>query len=257
MYGGNDGQNVRPPSRSEDGGYSRVFGHAKLGALISQVQATSIAAGNELEKLIGDSATIMTPVQLGELIAGKLTGGIHILSKPLIKRHLKEIIGSTKEPDFVVFRLSEKRAFAIELKDGDQFDTKKAAGEVALIKAFAQALQGYLLSKGLDIVVEIRFCFFNQQNRDAIVVGLKNQISKAQALTGVEFCSLVALNYEAIVAGRAADAADNLAHFCKELLAIPDMRERFVELMKAETVSPDVSPKSLLDEFATNTAPFP
>jgi hypothetical protein len=221
----------------EDGGYSRVFGHAKLGALISQVQATSIAAGNDLENLIGSSVTIMTSAQLGELIAGKLTGDIHILSKPLIKRHLKKIIGSTKEPDFVVFKPKEKKAFAIELKDGDQFDTKKSAGEVALIKSFSQALHVFLLSKGLDIAVDIRFCFFNQISRDAIVAGLKGQISKGQALTGAEFCSFIGLNYEAIVVARAADAADNLAHFCKELLAIPDVRERFVLLMEADHVS--------------------
>lgn len=52
----------------EDGGYSRVFGHRKLGALISQVQATSIAAGNELEAIIAKHLDIMSHAELGQFL---------------------------------------------------------------------------------------------------------------------------------------------------------------------------------------------
>jgi hypothetical protein len=113
----------------------------------------------------------------------------------MIKQHLKAIIGSTKEPDFVVIAPSAGKVYAIELKDGDQFDTKKASGEVTLIKTFAQALHGYLLKKGLEYVVEIRFCFFNQDSRDAIVSGMKGEINRNQAMTGVEFCRLIGVRH--------------------------------------------------------------
>jgi hypothetical protein len=137
--------------------------------LISQVQATSIAAGNELETLVAKRVATMSHDDLARFLSGGLATGRHILMKQMIKRHLKATIGTTKEPDFVVVVPQERKAYAVELKDGDRSDTKKAAGEVANIKRFAQALHGFLLEKRLDYVVEIRFCFFNRNDRSAIV----------------------------------------------------------------------------------------
>ena len=53
---------IRNRQGRTDGGYTRVFGDAQLGGLISRVHGTSIAAGNELEKLIIERADIIEDV---------------------------------------------------------------------------------------------------------------------------------------------------------------------------------------------------
>ena len=58
----------RRPGR-EDGGFTRTFGDAGLGALLSRTHATSISAGTELEKKIQDlHANLMTAEQLGQFL---------------------------------------------------------------------------------------------------------------------------------------------------------------------------------------------
>lgn len=212
----------------EDGGYSRIFGHSQPGASISQVQAKSIAGGNELGALVAKRVVTMSHDDLARFLSGGLSTGRHVLTKQMIKRHLKAIIGTTKEPDFVVFIPQERKVYAIELKDRDRFDTKKAAGEVANIEEFARALHGYLLGKLLDHVVEFRFCFFNQNDRHTVVDGMKREISVAQAMTGADFCRLIGADYEAIATERRADAASNLEDFCSRLCAMPDIRKFLV-----------------------------
>lgn len=175
--------------------------------------------------LVAKRVATMSHDDLAQFLSGALSTGRHVLTKQMIKRHLKAIIGSTKEPDFVVFVPQERKSYAVELKDGDQFDTKKAAGEVANIKTFARALHGYLLEKRLDYVVDIRFCFFNQNDRTAIVDGMKREINVAQAMTGADFCRLIGADYKAIVAERQADAADNLEYFCSRLCDMLDIRK--------------------------------
>ena len=51
----------RKPGRT-DGGYTRLFGDAQLGSLISRVHGALISAGTELEKLVIKRANIIENV---------------------------------------------------------------------------------------------------------------------------------------------------------------------------------------------------
>ena len=168
----------RKPGR-EDGGFTRTFGNAGLGALLSMTHATSISAGTELEKKIQDlHANLMTAEQLGQFLKNQLPNGKYVMSKELIRKHLKPIINSSHEPDFIVIVVDGKRVFVVEVKDGDTFDTKKASGEVASVRAFAASFHAYLLGIELDYTVETKICCFNQDDKEKILVGFKGRVKK-------------------------------------------------------------------------------
>lgn len=228
-----------------DGAYTRVFGDEALGALISQVHANSIAAGTELEKIITKHAAVMDANGLGRLLNNNLATGVYLMPKKLLKKHLKPLIETLAEPDFVVVKVVDEKIFVVELKDGDSFDTKKSAGEVSALRGFASKLHGYLLKSGVTAkadtpyTVEIRFCCFNQPDKEKIVVGCKSKISKAEAMTGEEFCKLIGISWSTIVSIREVDQQKNLRYFIETLAAIPTINR---ELRKI--ILPDATPAS-------------
>ena len=86
----------RPPN-----GYTRLFGIPELGNLMSRIQATVIAAGNELENLIRERVTRIDDL---DSLTKTLNSGedeIYVARKKQIKD--SKIISSTYEPDFVAF----------------------------------------------------------------------------------------------------------------------------------------------------------
>ncbi|MDN4065636.1 MULTISPECIES: type II restriction endonuclease [Ralstonia solanacearum species complex] len=204
-----------------DGGYTRVFGDEELGSLISQVHATSISAGTELEKLICSSHTqVMTQQDLANLLNKKLPNGSWLIPKKLIQKHIKKNIGSNSEPDFIIIVLVDEKAYVVELKDGDSFDTKKAKGEVASCRTFAQLFGNYLLKNELFFEVSIRICCFNQTSHDEIVKGFKGAIKKSEAWTGQDLCRVLGISYSNIIQQRAVHQQQNLTYFVGELMKI-------------------------------------
>ena len=201
-----------------DGGYTRVFGDAQLGALISQVHATSISAGTELEKMICNLHTqVMSEQNLADFLNQKLTNGTWLISKKLTQKHIKKNIGSTSEPDFIFIIIADKNAYIVELKDGDTFDTKKSKGEIDSCRRFAQLFGNYLLKNNLFYKTDIRICCFNQSSHDEIVKGFKGQISKKEAWTGKELCKTLGISYENILKQREVHQEQNIKYFVDEL----------------------------------------
>ena len=223
----------RNPGR-EDGGFTRTFGDTGLGALLSRTHATSISAGTELEKKIQElHANLMTAEQLGQFLNHRLPNGKYVMAKDLIRKHLKPIINSSHEPDFIVIVVDGEKVFVVEVKDGDAFDTKKAAGEVASVRAFAASLHSHLLGLGLNYSVETKLCCFNQDDKERIVSGLKGRITKREAMTGREFCALIGISHETILRQRETDQLDNLDFFVKTLLEIPTVRALVLKRLQA------------------------
>lgn len=113
-------------------GYARLFGNAQFGYLLSRVQATVITSGNELEKLIVSLANTINDV---DKFLNSYTNGTFLISKTEIK---KSSLSSNLEPDLLVFEIDDRKShcYIIELKDGDNFDTKKAEGERDLLLRF-------------------------------------------------------------------------------------------------------------------------
>lgn len=123
-------------------------------------------------------------------------------------------------------RGDEKRRVCkiIELKDGDCFDTKKAASEKENLEYFKANF-----SPKVPFVTEIYLCSFFQMDKKILKSGLKDKFEENELLNGREFCELLSLDYDEIVELRKRDTKQNLRYFLKELLKIKELRELIKE----------------------------
>ncbi|MCY4046603.1 MAG: restriction endonuclease [Candidatus Dadabacteria bacterium] len=201
-----------------------MFGVPELGALISQVHSTSISAGRELESIILERSRTISDLD-AFLAQDIITAGVSVASKEAIKQ-CETIDYPGAEPDFMIFRRkgTAQECLVLELKDGDAFDTKKAAGERANLHRFIQ-----YLGTRIPWTVDMRFCCFNQPDKDKIRAGFKNKISEAQAMTGSELCGLLNLDYAEIVREREKDQPENLTVFVEKLLGIEAVKSEIVK----------------------------
>lgn len=155
-----------------DGAYSRLFGNDELGALISRVHATSISVGTYLENLISQIAQQLSVNEIPNIFNATLSNGIWIASKKNLKKYVTPYLNLEKltEPDFLIVDSYDKKCIVLELKDGDNFDTKKAQGEVLNLKKYSDALNRKL---AYPWVSRIGVCMFNQEDHQKIVEGFK------------------------------------------------------------------------------------
>ncbi len=196
-------------------GYTRLFGISELGNLLSKTHGAGISAGTELETLIWERCNQIK--NLDKFLAKTLhqkRKGIWIAHKKQVKE--SKIINSQYEPDFLAFDLINKICYVIEVKDGDQFDTKKAAGEHITLKNFTNDV-----SQALAFSFRIYICSFNAKTKKEIYNGLKRKFSMDEVLTGQELCALFQVNYNEILKVRTNDQQNNLAYFINEILKIP------------------------------------
>jgi hypothetical protein len=206
--------------RDEKSGYARLFGSQGLGHLLSRAHATVIRAGNELERIIKDKCPFLST--LGEVLqtckSGTPTRRCSVV--PNAKASPRDLAGGKGiKVDFVVVDWPARRAYVVELKDGDTFDTKKASGEVESLERFASFLT---TTSGLETI--FKFCCFHQDDKSAIVAGAKNRFGLGNAMTGREFCELVGVSYDQILALRRPHAPQNFEYFLNELMKIPEVR---------------------------------
>jgi hypothetical protein len=173
----------------EAGGYERLFGDAKLGRLLSRVQSAVIRAGAELEQVIIELANTIDDAD-AFLDADILQEGVFAVSKKVLKKS-KRLNYAGVEPDFVVFKREGKtqHCYLIELKDGDTFDTKKAAGEKESMQRFLTAIAPHI-----QFTMSIHFCCFHRLTKQEIVQGFKRKITINEAMTGPEFCDLLGVD---------------------------------------------------------------
>ena len=209
----------------KDGGYTRLFNNEELGSLISQVHATSIRTGKDLESVINlkAHAYIMTEEELNLFINKSLKENIKskfIITKKLVKK-LTKFIECGKEPDYCILIILDKKCFIIELKDGDTFDTKKVAGEILSLKEFARCFK----NKFPEFEVMPKFCSFNLNDKAKIIYGVKGKISQDEAMTGQEFCDLLEISYQTIIEQRKLEAPMNLEYFLNELIQIEEVKQ--------------------------------
>ena len=128
---------------------------------------------------------------------------------------------SQHEPDFLIFkrRDGEQMCHIVELKDGHAFDTKKASKEREALHQFSERN-----GQHIQFIMKIHVVAFNHNDRDSIVEGFKNKITREEAMTGREFCELLEIDYDQIVKQRQKDAPVNFRYFIKELMAVPDVK---------------------------------
>jgi len=219
-------RDARPKNSS--GSYERVFGNAALGELISKVQSAVISSGSELEKII--ASLVKNIDDLDAFLEQEVMPNGVLLARKRQMKQSKTLDFADSEPDFMVFkrRRNIQTCHIIELKDGHVFDTKKASAE-------RRAMHGFIERNAQHIQYRFQahFCAFNQNNKDAIWDGFKRKIAHNEVMTGPEFCNLLEIDYEAIVARRRADGPDNLEFFMSELIAINPVRRRLEKLLNA------------------------
>lgn len=206
-------------------GYTRVFGNDKLGKLVSKVQSTVISNGTELERIIVSMTNCIEDLEqfINDVTYGTQADGVYLCKKTVIKKSKYAIDGI--EPDLLIFVLEQKRICkVIELKDGDQFDTKKSAGEREHLQEFATQFGAQI-----PFVTEFYICSFNQQDKESIRNGFKGKFEMEHIMTGKELCDVLKISYEEIIAGRKKDEEENLEYFITELLRIEEVRQRIIE----------------------------
>jgi hypothetical protein len=217
----------------EAGGYERLFGDAKLGRLLSRVQSAVIRAGAELEQVIIELANTIKDAD-AFLDADILQEGVFAVPKKVLKKS-KRLNYAGVEPDFVVFKREGKtqHCYLIELKDGDTFDTKKAAGEKESMQRFLTAIAPHI-----QFTMSIHFCCFHRLTKQEIVQGFKRKITINEAMTGPEFCDLLGVDYDAVLTKRKEHQEENLKYFVEQLFEIDAVR-RALELVIGGAVAWD------------------
>lgn len=198
------------------GSYGRLFDDEKIGLVISDVQSTAIRNGNELEKLIEQYSNPLTNDVTRDLIDGiksnTIQDGTYLLSKDSYRGSAIAI--PNHEPDYLIVQVHDTnvKIFVIEMKDGDDFDTKKSNAELETLTVCKDFIEN-----NFEISTDYALCCFNQKSRQNIVRGLKNRFDEAHVMTGNEFCELVGIEYEAIINERKSDAADNIMELARRL----------------------------------------
>ena len=212
--------------RKKGSGYQRLFDNDMLGELITRVHSTVISSGTELEKTIKSKVELIE--DLDEFLKAQIMQeGVKVANKKQIKDcHKLEFIGS--EPDFLIFkrRKGKQACHLVELKDGDAFDTKKASAEHTSMHSFISKN-----AQRIPYTVQAHFCCFNQDSKQAIHKGFKEKISFDEAMTGREFCNLLEINYDEIVAERKLHGEENRKYFLTELAKIPFVRKFFKDYL--------------------------
>lgn len=210
-----------------DSGYVRVFGIKELGDLMSKVHATTISAGTELEKLIMERCKGIADFDTFVSNANNdRTIGVFVATKRQVKKS-KVINTANYEPDFIAFDLVKRICYVIEVKDGDQFDTKKSAGERQHLHNFTN-----LVSTVLPFSFQIYLCSFYSRTKKEIFDGLKHKISIDDLLTGQELCILFGIDYNEIVKIRTSDQQSNLEYFIEEMLKIGNIKNMVTKRLK-------------------------
>lgn len=210
-------------------GYTRILGNDDLGNLISKLQATVISAGTELEHLLWERCNQIEHID-SYLEADIYPTGVYVATKKQIKNSI--IAEKSFEPDFIAFERTENNnqyCYVIEVKDGDQFDTKKASGERKHLHDY-----GSFIAQRIQFIVKPIVCSFNAVNREQIVSGFKNKITIDEARTGKELCTLLGIDYDEILNVRKYHQKENIHLFIKSLLEISEAKEMIIQHLKKE-----------------------
>lgn len=220
---------IRNANGRTDGssGYTRVLGNAELGQLISRVQSTVISNGTELERIIVSLTNTIPDLEvfIDNVTEGLQDDGVYLCQKKTLKKSRYAIAGI--EPDLLVFIVERRRVCkVIELKDGDNFDTKKSASEREHLERFST-----LFGARIPFVTEFYICSFNQENKELIEIGFKHKFEPEHIMTGRELCDVLHINYDEIVNSRHEDMKDNFDYFISNLISIPEVRNKIEELL--------------------------
>lgn len=167
----------------------------KIAQMVSKIHATTIRNGCLLDGsiLANPAHNPNNPTKDGnpaELVTG------HYVKLRITKEMCPSITGQEAiEIDYTVVTPDEIHIY--EVKDGDNFDTKKSKGEVNSLKT----IQAHLMATYPTKTVSHHIVFWNSS--DAKTASIKvNDLAAGVLITGSEFCSKIGINFENINEGR-------------------------------------------------------
>ena len=196
----------------KDGNYTTIFGDEDIGSLISAVHATSIKMGTELEHIILSLSNVIDETKIDAFFNKTLEPGIYIISKRMLSH---KRLNFDQKPDALVVNVKPNTCKIVEIKLGDNFDTKKSHGEVDNLKRYADKLD-----RETTYRVSWAVCMWYAKNKTSIITGFKGTITETQALTGLEFCELVNINYKTICDKIASDQETNREYIFNKIRVI-------------------------------------
>ena len=221
--------------QDSNSGYIRVLGNEKLGHLISSIQSTVISNGNELENIIVSMSNTIDDIDgfIEKVENDEVGDGVYLCPKKVFKKTKHYMTDDTRgiEPDLLIFVVEKKRICkVIELKDGDNFDTKKSRGERENLDKFFT-----FFGAMIPFTANYYICCFNQDDKEAIYKGFKREFSLDHILTGRELCDILKIDYAEIVKRRKSDAESNFNYFIEELVKIPEVRIKIESILKIDS----------------------
>ena len=179
----------------ENSGYFRLFAETpgdptalKLAEIFSKVQAAVICNGNLLDEHIIPNPKFNphNAIKGGD---GALPG-----------HYYKVKVGNTVI-DYLMVTDTDVHIF--EIKDGDNFDTKKSKGELDTLTKMQGHFQGIHCEKG----VHYHMVFWNTTDKNT--VSFKAKVEQGVILTGREFCQLIQVDFDRMNEERRGVAAQN------------------------------------------------
>lgn len=206
------------------GGYERLVGDKDMAEIFTRAQSATIRNGSELEKIISDRADTIGNLDdfLEACDNGVIIDGSYLCGKSTVKKSSYKLNGH--EPDFIAFVVdgAKKLCYVVELKDGDNFDTKKSAAEREMLEIFVNHI-----APKIQFATRFYICCFNQPDKEKIVTGFKRVFDEDEVMTGREFCDILEIDYDDIVRTRRRDTLENFDYVANRMFDIEGVRDVF------------------------------
>lgn len=183
----------------------------KVSALISKIQATSIRNGIDLERLLTDKAFNPNKIFFKCSSHDKNLETGHYSKFRIHKEHFPKI-KQKQYTEIDDITIEEDKMTIFEIKNGDNFDTKKSEAEIQCLSLACEYF------KTLSTTKQIRFhiVLWNCKNLKTASIKADN-IPENCIMTGAEFCEKYNIDYKAICKKRRDDAKDNKKYLLSEL----------------------------------------
>ena len=231
--------NAHPKTSS--GNYDKVISNKELANLVTRVQSTTISLGTDLEKKVVEASN-RTGSDMNSFVdafmEGNIVPGKYLFTKTEAKKSKYSL--NKKEPDFVVFdieSIAKRKCYIIEMKAGDNFDTKKSLQEYNQLKEYTE-----YFGIRVGCITKFMICCFNQTSKENIIKGLKNTFKEDEVLTGKEFCDLLEIDYQQILINIEKDAIENTEWLINKITEIEsvqkEMKKKFNSVVEEKEFYP-------------------
>lgn len=197
---------IRKTKLKAKSAYETIVSNKQIADLLTKAHSTKIRAGNELEDLIAKH----TKHNVHPLSNGKKSVYYEDLALPKSGKTLVPKLTVKGFPgventnlDIAVLDADEKVIYTVEMKDGDNFDTKKSNAE----RKKLEALSGWLANNHSGWTVKPKIVLWSCQDiKDA---SFKDKLAQQYLLTGKNAQKLLGVVLDEVEKDRSSDRVEN------------------------------------------------